>query len=142
MVGDSGYKLRTWFLTPINQPEPHTPESRYNKCFKTARCIIEQCNGLLKTRFRCLLKHRVLHYAPTVASKVINTCTVLHNMCIKNNIPIIPDELDNEIGDLGMYPPSDEELRAVQEDARRHRVDVDLARGRAFQRRIIERHFA
>lgn len=48
-----------------------------------------------------------------------------------------PDELDNEIGDLGMYPPSDEELRAVQEDARRHRVDVNLARGRAF-----ERHFA
>lgn len=141
LIGDSGYKLRTWLLTPIDEPEPDTPESCYNDCFKATRCIIEQCNGVLKTRFRCLLKHRVLHYAPTIASKIINTCAVLHNMCISYNVPIIPDELDNEIGDLALYPPSDEELREVLEDARRLRVDVDLAKGRAFQRRIIERHF-
>ncbi|XP_033223610.1 putative nuclease HARBI1 [Belonocnema kinseyi] len=68
LIGDSEYKLRTWFLTPLYNPEPNTPESRYNDCFTGTRCIIERCNGLLRMRFRCTLKHRVLHYTPTVAS--------------------------------------------------------------------------
>ncbi|KAJ8909334.1 hypothetical protein NQ315_017194, partial [Exocentrus adspersus] len=54
------------------QPEPNTPEFRFNTAFKRARSTIERCNGLLKSRFRCLLKHRVLHYSPTTAAKIVN----------------------------------------------------------------------
>jgi len=48
---------------------------------------------------RCLLIHRVLHYAPEKATAIINACVVLHNMCMTYNEPI-----DNMIDiDFGMY---------------------------------------
>nr|CAI5830342.1 unnamed protein product [Callosobruchus analis] len=60
---DSGYALRSWMLTPITpEPAPHTPEFRYNAAHKTIRSTVERCNEVLKMRFRCLFKHRVLHY--------------------------------------------------------------------------------
>ncbi|GBP95427.1 Putative nuclease HARBI1 [Eumeta japonica] len=59
-----GYALRPWLQTPVANVRANTPEERYNKAFKCARANIERCNGILKMRFRCLLKHRVLHYAP------------------------------------------------------------------------------
>jgi hypothetical protein len=62
LLGDSGYPLRTWLLTPLEeQPVVNTPEYKYNKVHKSTKANIECCNGLLKARFRCLLKHRVLH---------------------------------------------------------------------------------
>ncbi|CAH1995307.1 unnamed protein product [Acanthoscelides obtectus] len=39
-------------------------------------------SGVLKNRFRCLLKDRVLHYAPFRAGQIINATSVLHNMCV------------------------------------------------------------
>lgn len=86
-LGDSGYPLRSCLLTPVDNPEPHTPEYNYNINHCQTRSLIERCNGVLKDRFRCLLKHRVLHYKPNKASLIINACVVLHNICIENNIP-------------------------------------------------------
>lgn len=47
-------------------------------------------------RFRCCLKHRVLHYAPEYASQIVNACVVLHNLCIEHNVPE-PDENYDDI---------------------------------------------
>ncbi|KAI4467334.1 hypothetical protein MML48_2g00006749 [Holotrichia oblita] len=98
----SGYPLRPWLLTPLLDVEENTPEERFNNSFKRLRSLIEQCNGLLKARFRCLLKHRVLHYLPTKAANIVNACAVLHNMCIENNDVV--DDVDANIEDLHMYP--------------------------------------
>lgn len=63
LLGDSGYPLRTWLLTPLEaKPIRNTPEFNYNMAHKKTRGLIERCNGILKMRFRCLLKHRSLHY--------------------------------------------------------------------------------
>lgn len=51
-IGDSGYPLRPWLLTPFLNAEPNTPEYRFNKTFCHARSCIERCNGVLKMRFR------------------------------------------------------------------------------------------
>lgn len=69
MLGDSGYGLRPWLMTPIYEPQENSSEARYNKWFCKTRSIIERCNGVLKMRFRCLLKHRVLHYSPPKAAR-------------------------------------------------------------------------
>ncbi|XP_030745989.1 putative nuclease HARBI1 isoform X2 [Sitophilus oryzae] len=93
LFGDSGYPIRPWLITPfLPEPEPDTPEARFNRRFRAIRVTVERCFGLLKNRFRCLLKHRVLHYTPETAAKIVNTCAVLHNICLENNIPLYNDE--------------------------------------------------
>ncbi|KAG5880851.1 hypothetical protein JTB14_034260 [Gonioctena quinquepunctata] len=68
----------------------------YNRAHRSARNCVERCFGLLKMRFRCLLKERSARYNPTFMCKVIKACAVLHNMCIEENIPYedIFDEID------------------------------------------------
>lgn len=51
--------------------------------------------------FRCILKHRFLHYHPEKATKIINACTVLHNICITNNI-LLPNDGLVEL-DMGIF---------------------------------------
>ncbi|KAI4466824.1 nucleotidase-related [Holotrichia oblita] len=83
LIGDSGYSLQPWLLTPITDAAENTPEGRYNRTHIAARNCIERCNGVLKQRFRCLLQHRVLHYDPIKAGKIILCCAVLHNMALQ-----------------------------------------------------------
>jgi hypothetical protein len=129
LIGDSGYPLRPYLITPVNNPGPGTNEERFNDQFCSIRSTIERCNGVLKNRFRCLLKHRVLHYAPNVASTIINACVVLHNMCIAHNIP--EPEIDEEMlgADLGMYPE--------EEDFNVPANNREVAAARLIRNRII-----
>lgn len=78
-TGDSGYPLRPWLIVPFDDPEEGTFEEFFNDIFLPARSSMERGNGLIKMLFRCVLKHRVLHYSPTVSSKIVNSCVVLHN---------------------------------------------------------------
>jgi len=50
-IGDSGYPLRPWLLTPINNPITET-EKYYNTKHMSTWSLIERCNGFLKMRFR------------------------------------------------------------------------------------------
>lgn len=137
-LGDSGYSLRPWLLTPLPDAEPDSPDERFNTCFKHTRSIIERCNGLLKMRFRCLLKHRVLHYAPPTAARIVNACTVLHNMCVQANVP--EPEIDDEY-DFGIYEHQPFQAHPLVQDARNARVHPDLAKARFMQQQIITSHF-
>ncbi|XP_022827716.1 putative nuclease HARBI1 [Spodoptera litura] len=80
-LGDSGYAQRTYMMTPIVDAAEGSPEELYNKMHCSARNVVERTIGVLKNRWRCLLGHRVLHYHPIKASKIINSCCVLHNIC-------------------------------------------------------------
>lgn len=80
---------------------PDSPEERYNAAHKTARSTIERCIGILKSRFRCILKERVLHYSPEKAGIIISACAVLHNIIFHHRLPYeepVPEE--NEIADI------------------------------------------
>lgn len=106
-------------------------EENYNAVHKTTRSTIERCNGTLKMRFRCLLKHRVLHYAPNKASKIVKACVVLHNMCVRNGIELLnEDNVDMEdLGAINM-DNAEEEIAGIA------RVNPELNAGRQFRRRI------
>lgn len=132
LLGDSGYPLRPWLLTPLeNEPEPGTPEAAFNAAHKTCRASVERCIGVLKGRFRCLLKHRVLHYAPDVCAHIINACAVLHNMCTDNNVPE-PDEPGDDIEMMG----NPENHQGNNE----HNIR-NLAAGRRLQHLLIRNYF-
>lgn len=99
--GDSGYALRPWLMTPVEGAELGTPESRYNTQHMLARNVVERLNGLLKNRYRCLLQDRTLHYHPSFAVRIINTCAILHNMC--NSAGVVQPRLDTNLLD-GIFP--------------------------------------
>lgn len=130
--GDSGYPLRPWLVTQIlPEPAPETAEFRFNRKIWQIRVQIEQCFGLLKNRFRCLLKDRVLHYAPETATKLINICVILHNLCIHNNVPLLLEE---------PYV-AEENDDAVVNALNDMNFDNYLTRGRQLRNLIIRNYF-
>lgn len=88
LIGDSGYPIEPWLMTPIQGAQPNTPQERYNRAFTKARNCIEMCNGVLKNRFRCLMGERKLRYNPEKVGTIVNACCVLHNICIKGNVEL------------------------------------------------------
>ncbi|XP_011674132.1 putative nuclease HARBI1 [Strongylocentrotus purpuratus] len=56
LLGDSGYPLFPWLMTPLSHPRTDQ-ENAYNNAHAKTRSIIEQLNGQLKNKFRCLLGH-------------------------------------------------------------------------------------
>lgn len=86
-------------MTPHANPIPNSPEHRFNVALACARNTIERAIGLLKTRFRCLLKERVARYDPTFVGNLVNACVTLHNICLDFGVNIDEDmeiNFDNE----------------------------------------------
>lgn len=84
-----------------------------------------------------MLKHRVLHYEPLKASKIINACVVLHNICIDNNVSnddiICEDNMIFDEDDLGVIlNVNNDQMRAI---------NPLLVAGRDMQRTIIQQYF-
>lgn len=140
LLGDSGYPLRSWLLTPLDyEPSPaNTPEYNYNKAQRSTRNVIERCNGVLKMRFRCLCKDRVLHYKPHVACRIINACVVLYKMSIEHNVPLVREEEVEDI-DMGIFNDNVDDHR--EEDNAAQRVNPELRAGRQARRRLINNFF-
>lgn len=67
-------------MTPILGAAPGSPAEYYTNQHCRVRNTVERCIGVLKSRWRCLLAHRVLHYDPVKAAKIVNACVVLHNI--------------------------------------------------------------
>ncbi|XP_072142270.1 putative nuclease HARBI1 [Dermacentor andersoni] len=83
LLGDSGYPLEPWLLTPVTgHPPMHTAEGKYNTAHAAMRSVVERCNGLLKSRFRCHQRYRALHYEPDHAANIVAACAVSHNLCL------------------------------------------------------------
>ncbi|XP_017472208.1 PREDICTED: putative nuclease HARBI1 isoform X1 [Rhagoletis zephyria] len=101
-LGDAGYPLEPWLLTPHRNPHEGSAEMKFNEVHSKCRNIIEITNGVLKNRWRCLLGVRELHYTPKKAAKIINACCCLHNICIFFKTDEVPHN------DTGVYIPGSE----------------------------------
>ncbi|KAG8240090.1 hypothetical protein J437_LFUL019246 [Ladona fulva] len=129
LLGDSGYLHQSWLQTPILNAPDGSPEAKYATLNVQARSVVEQCIGLLRAHFRCLLRHRVLeYYSPLKAGRVIKACAVLHNMNLRGGLKDA-DMLPEEPGE-GNVPP--EQLPGEQMP----RI-AGMQEARAVRRRII-----
>ncbi|XP_065293051.1 putative nuclease HARBI1 [Dermacentor albipictus] len=116
LLGDSAYPLQPWLVTPV--PGNHisrSPAAMFNAAHSSLRSVVERCIGVLKMRFRCLQRHRALYYGPVFTSKIIAACAVLHNLCVRAELPE-PDctsGIDDFDGDVNAYDDSEDVTAAT-----------------------------
>ena len=90
IIGDGAYPLSSWLLKPYPDNGALTrSQTKYNKTLSSARSVVERAFGILKARWRCLLKR--LDNRTSNVVEVIITCCVLHNICEENG-----DEMEDE----------------------------------------------
>ncbi|XP_067633742.1 putative nuclease HARBI1 [Eurosta solidaginis] len=117
LIGDQGYPLEPWLLTPVANPST-TKERKFNKIHASGRNCIERGFGVVKSRFRCLLKHRVLHYSHETAAAIITSCVILHNIMAKagmaEDVDIVEDdhEFERDPNDSTQYTREGERTRS------------------------------
>nr|CAI5843672.1 unnamed protein product [Callosobruchus analis] len=54
LLGDSGYPLQPWLMTPVLDARPNTPEAMYNSLHTSTCNVVERGFGVWKARFRIL----------------------------------------------------------------------------------------
>ncbi|XP_071978747.1 putative nuclease HARBI1 [Engystomops pustulosus] len=108
LLGDNGYKLLPWLMTPYLRPS--TPKERsFNHAHRRTRSAIERTFGILKSRFRCLdFSGGAMLYKPPIVCKVIIACCMLHNIATANRLEIdLATDLTEHIehqGDVSAEP--------------------------------------
>lgn len=134
ILGDSGYMVRSWLMTPLLNPR--TPaERRYNFAHSSTRATIERGIGVAKQRWRCL--RNGLRLQPKKASRVINVCFMLHNRARLLKLPPPPDsdsDEDDDSEDDSNDEEEDENHQNLSEAAR-------TAAGKRVRERIIRDNF-
>ncbi|KAL0830132.1 hypothetical protein ABMA28_003589 [Loxostege sticticalis] len=113
--GDSGYPLRSTLLTPIIETEPDSPQRYYTELHCRVRNTVERCTGVLKSRWRCLLVDRKLHYHPTTAGFITNACVVLHNIANAARLPETPSSPHEEQNESVMLVIINDNLAAGEQ---------------------------
>uniref|UniRef100_A0AAR2JGW4 Putative nuclease HARBI1 n=1 Tax=Pygocentrus nattereri TaxID=42514 RepID=A0AAR2JGW4_PYGNA len=116
LLGDSGYPLKRWLLTPFPNPQS-TEERRYNDVHTLTRSVVERTIGLLKGRWRCLdASGGRLLYNPEKVCRIVRACAVLHNMAQQNGLPLImtDQQANDPEPDPHVYPPDARNIQAVR----------------------------
>lgn len=114
LIGDAAFPQDQIVFTPYRNAVAGSREQLYNEKHKQARRFIERAISLLKSRFRCLLGTKELHYAPKKATSIVNVCVALHNICrsLKAEDPPIEATESEMIIPESFYDGS-EEVRAT-----------------------------
>jgi hypothetical protein len=82
LVGDAAYPCRPWMLAPFKGHKDGLSREEYHWNFaqSSTRMCVERAFGMLKGRWRILLKRIDVHLRNV--PDLVSTCLVLHNMCI------------------------------------------------------------
>ncbi|XP_036322551.1 putative nuclease HARBI1 [Rhagoletis pomonella] len=89
LLGDCGYGIEPFLLTPYRDPRYNSKEYKFNLAHSSLEIL--WTIGVLKSRFRCLLI--TLHYRPEKVVKIINVCCALHNICRDYNVEYNDDSI-------------------------------------------------
>ena len=97
LLGDSGYPLKTYLMTPFLHPADQQPIN-YNVAYKSTRITVVRCFGIWKRRFPAL--HYGLRFQPVRSVAIIVAAAVLHNIAKGTWEIDFDDGLQFEVDDL------------------------------------------
>ena len=106
LVGDSAYPLKNWLIKPFSNRGRLSPQKRrFNEKLSAMRSVIERAFGLLKKRWRLLLKK--IEQSHTSVPRSVTAACVLHNFCVMqgdsfdddNDRPSLDDQNDADEDD-------------------------------------------
>lgn len=83
LLGDSGYPLRSWLMTPILGNTDDRNTLRFNAAHAKTRNLIERTFGIMKNRFN-ILQTGIRVRSMKLAAKLIVCCGILHNLAIQH----------------------------------------------------------
>ena len=114
LLGDSAFPILEWLITPFRDCGNLTQEQRrFNRVHSRCRQVIERAFGMLKCRFRRLLRFDSCDMNILVDS-VLSAC-VLHNLCvIERDAFDVPDVNEDEICQDGTFARDGHQLRGIQ----------------------------
>uniref|UniRef100_A0A3P9JGM7 DDE Tnp4 domain-containing protein n=1 Tax=Oryzias latipes TaxID=8090 RepID=A0A3P9JGM7_ORYLA len=91
IVGDHAYPLPDWLIKGYsNSPHLIPEQESFNTYLSSVRVGVEMTFGLLKSRWRVLLKRSDFHF--TYMPAMIATCCALHNFCQKERDHLLEEE--------------------------------------------------
>lgn len=130
LLGDSGYGIEPFLLTPYKNPAFGSKEHVFNKMHCSTRNIVERTIGNLKSRFRCLLG-TTLYYTPAKVVKMVNVCSALHNICKHLNLEMdeTAPQLDAETESEGDDDVNDDVVNDQQIQSEGKRIRDSIANG-------------
>ncbi|KAJ1131295.1 hypothetical protein NDU88_009633 [Pleurodeles waltl] len=115
-VGDSGYSILSWLLTPVRNARTRV-EEHYNEAHRRTRRIIERTFGLLKARLWCLhLTGGSLYYSPKKVCQIIVVCCMLHNLALRCQVPSLQKDEPGDGCVAAVEPVDSDEEEAEEED--------------------------
>lgn len=117
LLGDSGYGLAPYLITPYKSPEYGSMQHKFNQRHSSARNVVERTIGVLKSRFRCL--QTALHYKPIKVVTIINVCCALNNICKDFNV-----EIDEDIIPIEEEENESESVQENEDDYRNEAVTI------------------
>ena len=107
LLGDSAYLLSPWLMKPYPEGTQDPREITFNKELSSGRVKVECAFGILKNRWRILLKRFDSGISFAIHTAV--ACAVLHNICIRNGDEWEEDEGSNDSG------PGDHALNVIRD---------------------------
>lgn len=111
LIGDSGYTLSQYLLTPHENPQ-NEPQRLYNESLIRTRNVVERQYGVWKRRFPVLSLGIKLN--KQTAMTVIVATAVLHNLAVEMNEDV-PADFDLEINVEENIPDLNRQPNAVME---------------------------
>ena len=113
LVGDSAYPVKNWLMKPFSNRGRLSPQKRrFNQKLNAMRSVIERAFGLLKGRWRLLLKK--IEQSHTSIPQSVTAACVLHNFFVMqgdsfdddNNRPPLDDQNDADEDDEAQDGPA------------------------------------